>query len=463
MGKTSTSSRDDAIARIKRWREEPVTFIRELFQIEPEKWQAECLNALAVNDKISIRSGHGVGKSAFLSWAILWFISTRTNARCPTTAPTAHQLEDVLWAEILKWIRQAPDWYQKELEVSSGRIRIGDSIAVARTARKEQPEALQGFHADNLLYVIDEASGIPENIFETAEGSLSSEGAKIIMCANPTRTSGYFYDSHHRMRKRWKTWVVPCAVSSLVSKQYIADMEERVGADSDIYRVRVLGEFPNAESNAVIPLNLILPAYDRQVEQIRTVMPVWGLDVARFGSNKTALVKRQANIVQSVATLFKRDTMEVAGWVMSQYEDTNSDERPAMINIDSIGVGAGVCDRLRELGLPVTGVNVAESPSGVGRYLNLRAELWWRARQWLEDRDTRIESEDLGAELTEVNFSITSSGKIKIEGKEEMMKRGVASPDIADAFVLTFAGAERRRGLGRYERTEKRSGASWAA
>ena len=342
---------------------------------------------------------------------------------------------------------------------------MGSSYAVARTSRKEQPEALQGFHAENLLFVIDEASGVPNSIFDVSSSSLSTEGAKIIMTGNPTRVAGYFYDSHHKMRNRWETMVVSCKDSTQVSETYIEDMLARCGndTDADLYRVRVLGEFPKSESNGVIPLDLVIAAYDRPVEQIKTVMPVWGLDVARFGTNKTALVKRHANIVKSVETITNRDTMYVAGWVMQQYEDANSDDRPAVINIDSIGVGAGVVDRMRELDVPVQGINVGEQPSGKDRYANLRAELWWRAREWLEQRDTRVESEDLGAELTEVQFKITSTGKIQIESKDDMLKRGVTSPDIADAFVLTFAGAERRRGLGRYAVKERKQSAGWAA
>ena len=455
----------DAVERLKVWREHPDIFVQDLFKCHIEEWQREALKSIATHDKVSIRSGHGVGKSALLSWVILWFISTRSDARVPCTAPSSHQLSDVLWAELLKWLRKAPDWYQSQFEMSADRVRMGSSYAVARTSRKEQPEALQGFHAENLLFVIDEASGVPNSIFDVSSSSLSTEGAKIIMTGNPTRVAGYFYDSHHKMRNRWETMVVSCKDSTQVSETYIEDMLARCGndTDADLYRVRVLGEFPKSESNGVIPLDLVIAAYDRPVEQIKTVMPVWGLDVARFGTNKTALVKRHANIVKSVETITNRDTMYVAGWVMQQYEDANSDDRPAVINIDSIGVGAGVVDRMRELDVPVQGINVGEQPSGKDRYANLRAELWWRAREWLEQRDTRVESEDLGAELTEVQFKITSTGKIQIESKDDMLKRGVTSPDIADAFVLTFAGAERRRGLGRYAVKERKQSAGWAA
>lgn len=446
------------------WRANPSLFVQQVFNAQPEPWQSRALAEIVRQDKISIRSGHGVGKSTFLAWLILWFLSTHANAKVPVTAPTAHQLNDVLWAELGKWHRKMPAALREQFDYRADRIAVGSSFAVARTARKENPEALQGFHADNLLFVIDEASGVEEVIFEVSEGALSSPGAKVVMCANPTRVSGYFHDSHNRMRSRWHTMRVQCSESSRVSPQYIADMAAKYGEDSDVYRVRVLGDFPVSDSDSVIPLDLIEAAANRDVEPKRTLMPVWGLDVARFGNCRTALVKRWGNHITEVKTWRKRDTMEVAGLIMQEYEDATSDMRPAAICVDSIGVGAGVADRLREMELPVIAVNVGESPSGVGRYLNLRAELWWRAREWLEDRDTRINSEELCAELSIVKQKITSSGKIQIESKDEMLKRGVDSPDVADAFVLTFAGADRRKETTRYDRyVKKASKSAWAA
>jgi len=452
------------VERLLKWRADPELFVKEVFKATPEPWQAEVLHDIATKDKVSVRSGHGVGKSTLGSWLILWFLTTHANCKIPVTAPTAHQLEDVLWSELKKWLAKMPEALRSQFEMKADRLTVGNSFAVARTARKENPEALQGFHADNLLFLIDEASGVEEVIFEVSEGALSSEGAKVVMFSNPTRTSGYFYDSHHRMRHRWHCKRVSCSESSRVTAQYIADMEAKYGLDSDIYRVRVLGDFPTSDSDSVIPLDLIEAAYSREVEPKNLLMPVWGLDVARFGSCRTALVKRWGNHQIEAKTWRKRDTMEVAGIVMREYEDAKSDQRPAAICVDSIGVGAGVADRLRELDLPVIAINVGEAPSGVGRFLNLRAELWWRAREWLEERDSKLASEDLGAELSIVKYKITSSGKIQIEGKQEMMDRGVDSPDIADAFVLTFAGADRRKEHTKYDRYVKKSSQSaWAA
>lgn len=440
------------------YRLNPSAFVEQILKAKLEDWQKEEIDALTEEDRISVRSGHGVGKTTWLSWIILWFMSTRYPCKVGVTAPTSHQLEDALVAELTFWLRRMPKAWRDNFDMKDGRMVVTDgkkktdAFCTFKTARKEQPEALQGLHSQHMLFIIDEASGVHEVIFEVAEGSLSTPGAKVVMTGNPTRTSGYFYDSHHRMKHRWRTRRVSCMDSTQVDEAYIEDMKLKYGEESNVYRVRVLGEFPLSDEDCVIPLHLVESAAIREVEPLLTKMPVWGLDVARYGKCKTALVKRWGNQVLQVDKIANRDTMEVAGWVMHQFEETEYDMRPANICVDSIGLGAGVADRLLELGLPVVAVNVGEAPSGRGQYANYRAELWWLAREWLEERDTSLTDEELAAELTCVTYKYTSTGKIQIESKHEMMERGVASPDLADAFCLTFAGAERRRDHDKYKR-----------
>lgn len=439
--------------KILEWRANPPKFVTDVFGVTPDPWQAEALQALADKDKVSVRSGHGVGKSTLDSWALLWFMSCYYPAKVPCTAPTMHQLKDILWSELAKWHHMMPDELRREFRIRSSdtdmRVMMTAapeaSFAVARTGRKDNPEALQGFHSDNLLFIIDEASGIDDVIFEVAQGALSTEGSKVLMTANPTRTSGYFYDSHNKMRHRWHTMRVSCIDSPRVSDTYVQDVSEAYGTDSNVYRVRVLGEFPRSEDDVVIPLELAEAARYREIQVVDAFMPIWGLDVARFGDDSTALAKRKNNhLLEPVKSWHKRDTMEVAGLILREYENTEVDLLPSQIMVDVIGLGAGVVDRLKELGLPAVGINVGESPTGT-EYNRLRDELWWRARKWFDDRQCVIpEDEYLIGELTGVKFGVTSSGKIKVESKEEMKKRGLKSPDRADAFCLTFAGIDRR-------------------
>jgi phage terminase large subunit len=422
---------------------DPVAFVRGIIGIEPEKWQREALEAVRDNDRVAIRSGHGIGKTAFLSWLILWWLTTRTPARIACTANTASQLSDILWAEVQKWYRRLPEGFQSVLDVKSDRIDVvgADNFAVARTARRENPEALQGFHSPNMLFLIDEASGVDDLIFEVGEGAMSTEGAKTVMTGNPTRTSGYFYDAFNKVKDRWYTMKVASSDSSQVGKNFIEDMKAKYGEESNIFRVRVLGEWPEADDDVVIPMYLLQSATEREQTPAETVPVVWGLDVARFGSDRTALCKRKGNVVtEPVKTWRNKDLMELCGIILNEYETTRWSDRPAEILVDSIGIGAGVVDRLQELDLPARGINVAESSAMRDKYSRLRDELWFSAKEWFEEKDCMIpDQEELISDLCKPRFKFTSNGKLKVESKDEMRKRGMNSPDLADAFCLTFA------------------------
>lgn len=424
---------------------DPVLFVESMLDCKPEAWQKEVLESLLSDDKIAIKSGHGTGKTALLSWIILWWLCTKIPTKIACTANSAHQLNDVLWSEISKWHRNLPDGFRNLFEFKSDKINlvgVKDSFAVARTARREQPEALQGFHSPNMLFIADEASGIDNIIFEVAEGSLSTKGAKVILTGNPTRSSGYFYDCFHTMKHRWKTFTVSCHDSQYVNPSFIADMARKYGEDSNVFRIRVLGEFPESNDDAIIPLHLISEATTRDIDP-STDDVIWGLDVARHGNDRTALAKRQGNtLLEKIKTWKNKDLMETVGIVVSEYEALPYSKRPTEILIDSIGLGAGVADRLQEMGLncQITAVNVAELPSMQDKYMRLRDELWFLVREWFESRDVKIiDDEELIAELTTPSFSFMSNGKIKVESKEQMKKKGHNSPDLADALCLTFA------------------------
>lgn len=430
--------------KIRGWRADPVLFVVDMWNPNIEDFQLEALKELVESGRISIRSGHGVGKTTLLAWIVIWHMTCFFPQKTPCTAPSAPQLEDVLWPEIGKWLGKIPEQWREHYDFKNERLEFKQapkqSFAVARTARKEKPEALQGFHEDNLLFIIDEASGVEDIIFEVAQGALSTPGAKVVMTSNPTRTSGYFYDSHHRMRHRWKCLHVPCDASSRVSEDYITDMEAKYGKDSNVYRVRVEGDFPRSEDDVVIPLDLCESAKVRDISPSTTAV-VWGVDVARFGDDRCALAKRNANVqVEPVKAWRNKDTMQLSGIVFNEWKDTPENSRPDSIFVDVIGIGAGVVDRLRELGLPVCGVNVAESPAVKDRYMRQRDELWFDCLNWLQSLDCKLaDDEELIAELTVPKYSITSAGKLQVESKDDMKKRGVVSPDKADAWNLTFA------------------------
>ena len=437
------SERVEAEQAILRWRAEgPALFAQQALGASPTEQQWQASRELVKSRRVSIRSGHGTGKSAFMAWTILWALVCYHPVKVPVTAPTGHQLSDVLWAELAMWWRKMPPDLMAEFEWAAERFYRKDvpqeAFAAARTSRPEKPEALQGFHAENVVFVIDEASGIPDEVFQVAEGALSTDGAFVVMAANPTRMDGYFYDSHHKQRGRWSALHWNAEDSPLVSRDYISDMAEKYGVESAIYRIRVRGDFAG-NPDGVIPLDLIEAATVRDVREFGPIR--WGLDVARFGEDRTALAKRVGNSLPlKVQSWRGLDTMQVAGRVKMEYDAAL--KKPEAICVDVIGLGAGVVDRMRELGLPVIGVNVAEAASASDRYNRLRDELWFAAREWLAGRDTKmVADEDLIAELTMPNYRILSNGKIQVEGKDEIKKRagGNSSPDLADAFCLTFA------------------------
>jgi hypothetical protein len=419
--------------------------VREVLGMEPDADQIEILTAVQNGERqISWRSGHGVGKSQGLAWCCVCHSLTRYPQATVATAPTSAQLFDALAVRVKEAFKKLPPTLRDLFEVKSESITlISDpegSFVTFRTSRAETPEALAGVHAENVLLIADEASGVPEAVFTAAAGSMSGT-ATMILAGNPVRTAGRFYDTHNRLASKWHTIHTSCVGHPRVTPDFLAEQEDLYGLDTNDYRVRVLGEFPRAEADAVIPYELIQLAIERDVTAT-AVRPIWGLDCARFGSDRSALVKRQGNVVLGAAMSWKGlETMELTGRIKAEWDKTLVLDRPEVICVDSIGLGAGVADRLAELGLPARAIAVSEAPSLGGNYLNLKAELWYLGRQWFVERMCRLgkENSQLAAELGWPHQKYTSSGKLKVEGKEELKKRMKKSPDLADAFILTFA------------------------
>jgi len=430
---------------LRLYRRDPCLFVQEVLGAIPDPAQADVLNAVASGERrISVRSGHGVGKSTVASWLMIWFLITKFPSKTVVTAPTTAQLFDALFAELKRWLGKLPLPLQELLEVKAERIELkaapAEGFITARTSRAEQPEALQGVHSEHVLLIADEASGVPESVFEAASGSMSGHHAVTLLLGNPVRSSGFFYDTHNKLSPHWKTFVVPCHASPRVSKEYIEEMATRYGVDSNAYRIRVLGEFPRADDDTLIPMELIELATTRDVLPVAGAPLVWGLDIARYGPDSTVLLQRRGNAVTSITRWSRTDTMETVGRVKLAWDTLLPGERPEEILADVIGIGAGVVDRLRGLRLAVRGVNVGEAPSIKGGHHNLRAELWTEMKAWFERRDCRIPANDyLISELAACKFHITSCGKIQIESKDDARRRGLPSPDTADALMLTFA------------------------
>lgn len=437
--------------------DDPVAFAEDILEFYPDDWQREALEAVAKNPKTSIRSGQGVGKTALESIVVIWYLSCRPNPKVICTAPTRQQLHDVLWAEIAKWlegtlVKNFLKWTKTKVYMIGNEERW---FATARTATK--PENMQGFHEDYMLFVIDEASGVADNIMEAILGTLSGAENKLFMCGNPTRTSGVFYDSHHRDRVDYHTIKVSSYDSSRANKDNIESLIRKYGRDSDVVRVRVFGDFPKAEPDAFISLYETESAAKRVVyvdddgfESIphNAVLSI-GVDVARFGSDSTELISRIGKKVLQIESFNGQDTMKTAGQairlareLMRRYSKLH-----CIINVDDDGLGGGVTDRLREV-VYEEGYNITINACSNGNraqddeaYDNWGTESWGNLKSLLEEIDIPND-DDLIAQLTSRKYHVTSKGKLKLERKEDMKKRGLPSPDRADALVLAFAHGE---------------------
>jgi phage terminase large subunit len=439
---------------IARYRHDRVAFVRDILGVEKiEPWQLEVLKLLdAGSTRISIRSGHGVGKTTLLAWVALHFLFTRYPCKVAVTAPSATQLFDALASEVKLWLKKAEankPALKGILEAHSDRVFMTAApeavFLTYRTSRKENPEALQGIHAEHVLLIADEASGVDEKVFEAAAGSMSTRGAITILAGNPTRATGFFHRTHTVLRHIWKAIRVACFDSSRVDPAYIEE-ERTFGEDSNRFRIRVLGEFPKGDDDTLIARSLVEDAMKRKVTAPRNESTYWGVDVARsLTRDKSSLAKRKGPVLlEPVKRWQTPDTMQLVGKILKEWEETPIHERPEAIFVDVIGVGGGVLDRLVELELPAVGINVGENPSVLAKAVKLRDELWCLGRDWFMTKVVQFPAEDTetAEELVVVKVAYTSSGNAKVSSKDEMRASGMLggkSPDGADAFLLTFA------------------------
>lgn len=442
--------------------DDPVAFVEDMLGVEPDEWQKKVLTDLANGRLVSVRSGQGVGKTALEAWTCVWFLCCRPFPKIVCTAPTRQQLYDVLWAEVDKWLSSSK--VSRLLEWTKTKVYMkgysGRWFATAKTATR--PENMQGFHEDYMLFIADEASGIADPIMEAILGTLSGPENKLLMCGNPTRTSGVFFDSHNKDRADYKTHKVSSLDSSRTSKENIDMLKRKYREDSDVYRVRVLGEFPKKEADTFIALEVVELACNSSVEPEGDVLHI-GVDVARFGDDETVIATRIGNKGFPLHIYNKQDTMVTAGWVINiakRMMKEKSELIKAKVKVDDDGVGGGVTDRLKEVvreeNLPFDIIPVRNgSKPEDNHFENLGTEIWAKLKETLEENlsnhlqgsesNIQLPNDDkLISQLTTRKYKMTSKGKIALERKEEMKKRGLDSPDRADAVVLAFVEIEEK-------------------
>lgn len=425
--------------------QDPRKFVRCFFGITPSRQQDQILMAAAPKGAhVTVRSGRGIGKSSALAWLVIWFVLFHKDCKAACTAPSAPQLRDVLWAEIAKWHQKMPKKFKNEIVILADRIVHATEpnlrFAVARTARKDKPEALQGIRATNTLYIVDEASGVDEEVFVVAEGSMTLPGSRVVLCGNPTRADGYFYNSHAKkgVCESWTKLAFSSIDSPFVDRKWVESMKAKYGTNHPFWKIHVLGEFPEVSADILIPFEYLERARTNQ-----GVKPegerVAGLDVARFGDDRSCLVIRHGQVITHIQVWNGYSITETAQQALnvSGLYDT--------ICIDEIGVGGGAVDVLRQTGkVRVVPVNVSMSSTDP-QFARLRDQLWFATRDWFCGNDPvsiarSPHRDNLVAELADTRFGYyQGTGRVKVESKDDMKKRLHYSPDIADALTMTFA------------------------
>ncbi len=450
--------------RIPVYRKNPVLFAREVLLFEPDEWQRATLMDLAENPKVAIKSGQGVGKTGLEAVALLWFLCCYPYPRIVATAPTKQQLHDVLWSEVSKWMSKSPllskilKWTKTYIYMAGNEKRW---FAVARTATK--PENMQGFHEDNMLFIVDEASGVADPIMEAILGTLSGRNNKLLMCGNPTRTSGTFYDAFHADSVLYKCHTVSSLDSPRTNKQNIESLIRKYGKDSNVVRVRVFGEFPKQEDDIFIPLPLIENSIFTEYKSAEHPLKIHiGCDVARFGDDKTVIGYKVDEKAEFYRKRQGQDTMKTADDIIllgeilvRRYRLMPETDDLIPIKVDDGGVGGGVVDRLRQIKRndPERFWWLEVYPVIFGQrikhkhYHDSTTYMMAMVKKLLQpyDEDTGEQKsvelilpddDDLVAQLSVRKYELTEASKIKVESKEAMKKRGIPSPDEADCVLL---------------------------
>jgi len=458
----------------------PLFFIKKMWGIEPERdnkkfvkgkhisWQQHDI-LLAVEEainggknRISVASGHGVGKSTALSWLILWFLFCYKDAQIPCTAPTSEQMHDILWKELALWLGRMPEPIQGLYELTAGYLRVKERsdtwFARAKTARKESPEALAGVHGDWVMFIIDEASGVPDEIFRTAEGALTGDKVLVIMISNPTRLLGYFYDSHHSDSANWQIFSLNSEESPLVNPKFVKRIADQHGVDSDEYRIRVQGLFPKEDSiddQGYVPLLVETDLKEASVKELIGGKRM-GVDPSGEGDDETVWAARD-NFKARLEAVEKISTPKtIAAKTLTLIEQEQIDGKDT--TIDNFGDGANVPQEIALAEGPtkkirVNGVNVGDPAIENERFLNLRAEAYWRLREWVKKGGEFVDLAKWKVELLSIRYRRTGTGsKIQIMDKRTMKKLGFKSPNKVDALMLTFCEPETKKNT--YKQTD---------
>lgn len=427
----------------------------------PRKWQKEFLYRLgkelksgasrseAIDKAIQMAaaSGHGVGKSCLVAWVILWAMSTLVDTRGVVTANTAGQLASKTWPELSVWHRRAINqhWFAFTAtafySVDKKHEKTWRFDCVPWSEHKT--EAFAGLHnkGKRIVLIMDEASAIPDKIWEVSEGALTDEDTEIIWCVfgNPTRNVGRFRDCFGRLKHRWITWQIDSRTVEGTNKAQFEAWIEDYGEDSDFVRVRVRGRFPRASSMQFFPSDLIARSMKIESRCNLGDPQIMTLDIARGGDDECVITFRRGldgrwKPMRTIPGSEVRDSMRLVSIVV----DELNRNKPDAFFFDGVGVGGPVGDRVKQLGYNVMEVT-ASLPSPDPKYANMRAYMYIKMREWMEAGGALPDDPVLEAQLTSIEFTHNKRDQLILISKEQMKKDGIESPDRADSYALGFA------------------------
>jgi hypothetical protein len=423
----------------------------------PYRWQSQ-INALIgehLQDpksrhmplRIAVASGNGIGKSAYLSMLDDWAMSTVEDCKVLITAGTGAQLKTKLHPELAKWYRLSINSHWFDVKAQSITVR---DIKHSDTWRSDlipwdaqNPDAFSGLHnkRKRIVVIFDEASAIADVIWDRVSGALTDEETEIIwlVFGNPTQNTGRFAECFGSDKHRWRTYQIDSRTVEGTNKEELRQEVERYGEDSDYIRWRIRGEFPRGGSTQFIPNDVVSRARNYKAQGYEHLPKILSCDVARFGDNETVIGMRQGRRFTLKAGYRGLDTVGTTDQMVRFIDE----EQPDATIVDGDGIGGAVIDMLRARGYKVIEFHGGAQPIDPQMYLNKRAECWGMMRDHLKDGAEIPDDPDLERQLTGPNYGIvqgkTQYGSIFLESKEDMKKRGLASPDKGDCYAMTFA------------------------
>lgn len=431
-------NKEEVMSFLEKIKNNPVWFVNNVLKRSTWSKEEEILNAVRDYNEVSVKSCNGSGKTFTAGGLVHWWLMAYEDSVVITTAPTFRQVKELLWREIKSAVVKG--MYPPNTVLDT-QINLGEKW-FALGLSSDKPDQFQGFHSKHLMAIVDEASGVPEEIFQAIDGL---NPAKTVLLGNPMQNTGRFADSFKQegvKKISISAFDTPNIVAQevkipgLIQQRDIERIKIKYGEDSDVYRIRVLGEFPKADVDTIISVDEVAKAIERNVNVLSHWEKKMGVDPARFGDDRSVITIRQMEKVIRKETYSSQDTMQITGHILQIAKEEHI--KGENIFIDVIGIGAGIVDRCKEQGWRVNAVNVAEKSSDPEHYLNLRAELYAdKLKEWIKTAD--LPDDDDFYELANIKYKFTSKGQIQLESKEDMKKRSLPSPDVADSLALTFA------------------------